>query len=312
MIRTSQDENPKPQYTSVYAPYTLSAIPTVAPCLWPPALTSPLLSYQTTKEDVSALASLLQSLGSKSGYAPANHSEASLQPHTPNITYIPNHELPSPALRSTGTGLIAPSPFCPTPCQPVFPDETQIELDLDDVLDFLTDKTSFDQIQQEDLWIFQDHPKPSGQEDIPAQATRRGSKRPRIDTSTSNTSTHPLEVILPVDNVLTPCQFVLSKDLTASDTGRLGRVVLPRGQVEAHFSEAVFSSRDGLPLTVYDLKSGKKHVLKLKFWLNGSPVPKRMWLFDGTKELMRGYKAGNRFALYKAVNGAYIVDVNSM
>lgn len=128
------------------------------------------------------------------------------------------------------------------------------------------------------------------------------------------------------------CEQVIKKLLTATDTGRLGRIILPRYQVENHLPVTSCIEDGDARLVVHAMELGnwqQRHALTLKSWVNGSHSPqidrgdnniassrsynfnnnKRMWLFEGTKDLVAGKKPGDVFCLYKAVDtGHYFVD----
>ncbi|XP_022848219.1 B3 domain-containing transcription repressor VAL2-like isoform X3 [Olea europaea var. sylvestris] len=74
------------------------------------------------------------------------------------------------------------------------------------------------------------------------------------------------------NSVLTP---LFEKILTASDAGRIGRLVLPKKCAEAYFP--LISQPEGLPLEVLDLK-GKEWVFQFRFWPNNNS---RMYVLEG-------------------------------
>ncbi|XP_047331550.1 B3 domain-containing protein Os07g0563300-like [Impatiens glandulifera] len=72
--------------------------------------------------------------------------------------------------------------------------------------------------------------------------------------------------------VITP---LFEKMLSASDAGRIGRLVLPKKCAEAYFPP--ISHPEGLPLKVQDLQ-GKEWVFQFRFWPNNSS---RMYVLEG-------------------------------
>ncbi|CAL8468833.1 g8374 [Coccomyxa elongata] len=102
------------------------------------------------------------------------------------------------------------------------------------------------------------------------------------------------------------CQWLFSKQLTASDTNKLGRIILPRQAVE-HFLPWV-EERAGLDLNTCDT-SGTRWAFKLKFWMNGSN-PKRMYVVENTRNFVRSHnlKPGSILSFYCAPDGQLVVD----
>ncbi|OVA13887.1 B3 DNA binding domain [Macleaya cordata] len=74
------------------------------------------------------------------------------------------------------------------------------------------------------------------------------------------------------NSVITP---LFEKMLSASDAGRIGRLVLPKKCAEAYFP--TISSPEGLPLRVQDAK-GKEWVFQFRFWPNNNS---RMYVLEG-------------------------------
>ncbi|KAK6932489.1 Zinc finger, CW-type [Dillenia turbinata] len=74
------------------------------------------------------------------------------------------------------------------------------------------------------------------------------------------------------NSVITP---LFEKTLSASDAGRIGRLVLPKKCAEAYFPP--ISQPEGLPLKVQDFK-GKEWVFQFRFWPNNNS---RMYVLEG-------------------------------
>lgn len=68
---------------------------------------------------------------------------------------------------------------------------------------------------------------------------------------------------------------LFEKVLSASDAGRIGRLVLPKACAEAYFPP--ISQPEGLPLRIQDLK-GKEWVFQFRFWPNNNS---RMYVLEG-------------------------------
>ncbi|XP_073025859.1 B3 domain-containing protein Os07g0563300-like [Primulina eburnea] len=73
-------------------------------------------------------------------------------------------------------------------------------------------------------------------------------------------------------SVITP---LFEKTLSASDAGRIGRLVLPKKCAEAYFPP--IAQPEGLPLEVLDVK-GKEWVFQFRFWPNNNS---RMYVLEG-------------------------------
>ncbi|POO03696.1 Zinc finger-type transcription factor, partial [Trema orientale] len=74
------------------------------------------------------------------------------------------------------------------------------------------------------------------------------------------------------NSVITP---LFEKMLSASDAGRIGRLVLPKKCAEAYFPP--ISQPEGLPLKVQDAK-GKEWIFQFRFWPNNNS---RMYVLEG-------------------------------
>ncbi|XP_031485333.1 B3 domain-containing protein Os07g0679700-like isoform X2 [Nymphaea colorata] len=68
---------------------------------------------------------------------------------------------------------------------------------------------------------------------------------------------------------------LFEKVLSASDAGRIGRLVLPKACAEAYFPP--ISQPEGLPLTIQDAK-GKEWLFQFRFWPNNNS---RMYVLEG-------------------------------
>ncbi|KAH6832412.1 hypothetical protein C2S53_007272 [Perilla frutescens var. hirtella] len=68
---------------------------------------------------------------------------------------------------------------------------------------------------------------------------------------------------------------LFEKVLSASDAGRIGRLVLPKACAEAYFPQ--ISQPEGLPLRIQDVK-GKEWVFQFRFWPNNNS---RMYVLEG-------------------------------
>ncbi|XP_039045748.1 B3 domain-containing transcription repressor VAL2-like isoform X2 [Hibiscus syriacus] len=74
---------------------------------------------------------------------------------------------------------------------------------------------------------------------------------------------------------------LFEKVLSASDAGRIGRLVLPKACAEAYFPP--ISQPEGLPLRIQDVK-GKEWVFQFRFWPNNNS---RMYVLEGVTPCMK-------------------------
>ncbi|KAL7264167.1 hypothetical protein ACSBR1_002174 [Camellia fascicularis] len=74
---------------------------------------------------------------------------------------------------------------------------------------------------------------------------------------------------------------LFEKVLSASDAGRIGRLVLPKACAEAYFPP--ISQSDGLPIRVQDIK-GKEWTFQFRFWPNNNS---RMYVLEGVTPCMQ-------------------------
>ncbi|KAE8673909.1 B3 domain-containing protein [Hibiscus syriacus] len=74
---------------------------------------------------------------------------------------------------------------------------------------------------------------------------------------------------------------LFEKVLSASDAGRIGRLILPKACAEAYFPP--ISQPEGLPLRIQDVK-GKEWVFQFRFWPNNNS---RMYVLEGVTPCMQ-------------------------
>ncbi|KAL6651796.1 hypothetical protein ACP70R_010721 [Stipagrostis hirtigluma subsp. patula] len=89
---------------------------------------------------------------------------------------------------------------------------------------------------------------------------------------------------------------VLRKDLTNSDVGNIGRIVLPKREAEANLPALL--ERDGLILEMDDLILPAIWKFKYRFWPNNKS---RMYILETTGEFVKrhGLQAGDILMIYK-------------
>ncbi|KAK7327961.1 hypothetical protein VNO77_22055 [Canavalia gladiata] len=80
------------------------------------------------------------------------------------------------------------------------------------------------------------------------------------------------QISIDSNSVITP---LFQKTLSASDAGRIGRLVLPKKCAETYFPQ--ISQPEGLPLKILDSK-GKEWIFQFRFWPNNNS---RMYVLEG-------------------------------
>ncbi|XP_061367671.1 B3 domain-containing protein Os07g0563300 [Gastrolobium bilobum] len=106
--------------------------------------------------------------------------------------------------------------------------------------------------------------------------------RPRVDDRGRNqllprywprcTELELQKISIDSNSAITP---LFQKTLSASDAGRIGRLVLPKKCAEAHFPKIY--QPEGLPLKILDAK-GKEWIFQFRFWPNNNS---RMYVLEG-------------------------------
>ncbi|KAL3627658.1 hypothetical protein CASFOL_029021 [Castilleja foliolosa] len=104
-----------------------------------------------------------------------------------------------------------------------------------------------------------------------ARAGGRG-RKPLLPRYHPQISEDTLQLISDSKSFITP---LFEKMLSASDAGRIGRLVVPKKCAEAYFPQ--ISQPEGLPLKVQDVK-GKEWVFQFRFWPNNNS---RMYVLEG-------------------------------
>ncbi|KAK7302699.1 hypothetical protein RJT34_13595 [Clitoria ternatea] len=117
--------------------------------------------------------------------------------------------------------------------------------------------------------------------DSPGEAQVRNG-RPRADARGRNqllprywprcTDLELQQISIDSNSVITP---LFQKTLSASDAGRIGRLVLPKKCAETYFPP--ISQPEGLPLKILDAK-GKEWIFQFRFWPNNNS---RMYVLEG-------------------------------
>lgn len=143
---------------------------------------------------------------------------------------------------------------------------------------------------------------------LPAPAKRRRRVKTKIKKEDGGEDDEVEEYgTSPSSHMPTRCVYLFGKTITASDAGRLARIVLPRAAVERYLPRC--DNKHGIPLTVWDIHGNNFNVV-LKYWMNGRPVAKRMWLLDQCQEVIAvlGLEPGKQLDFYKADDGRLVVQ----
>ncbi|XP_038971044.1 B3 domain-containing protein Os04g0676600-like [Phoenix dactylifera] len=114
-----------------------------------------------------------------------------------------------------------------------------------------------------------------------------------------------LDVKETMNHGLEELKMVLQKELTNSDVGRIGRIVLPKKEAESNLPP--LSERDGMMLQMDDLILPTTWKFKYRFWPNNRS---RMYIMETTGDFVRthGLEAGDFFIIYKSsASGNYAV-----
>ncbi|CAK7350567.1 unnamed protein product [Dovyalis caffra] len=112
-------------------------------------------------------------------------------------------------------------------------------------------------------------------------------------SSRSNTSKDLYRFLTPDNKRL---RALLRKDLRNSDVGSLGRIVLPKREVEENLP--VLNDKEGILLFLRDIFSSQEWALKFKYWSNNKS---RMYVLENTGEFVKrnGLETGDSLSLYE-------------
>lgn len=106
----------------------------------------------------------------------------------------------------------------------------------------------------------------------PAEGKGRSQLLPRYWPKMTDQELLQISGDLKSDCTITP---LFEKVLSASDAGRIGRLVLPKACAEAYFP--TINSSEGLPIRIQDVK-GKEWTFQFRFWPNNNS---RMYVLEG-------------------------------
>ncbi|KAI9198368.1 hypothetical protein LWI28_014608 [Acer negundo] len=91
-------------------------------------------------------------------------------------------------------------------------------------------------------------------------------------------------------------RVLLKKQLKNSDVGNLGRIVLPKREVEENLPS--LSDKEGIKIVMSDIYSDQVWTLKFKYWSNNRS---RMYVLENTGDFVKqnGLESGDSLALYE-------------
>ncbi|KAL5576720.1 hypothetical protein UlMin_018419 [Ulmus minor] len=101
-------------------------------------------------------------------------------------------------------------------------------------------------------------------------------------------------------------RVLLRKELKNSDVGILGRIILPKREVEENFP--VLHDKEGMQFTVRDVYSKQLWALRYKFWLNNKS---RMYVLENTGDFIKDneLKNGDAITFYEDEFNSHYVSI---
>ncbi|KAJ0982944.1 hypothetical protein J5N97_011199 [Dioscorea zingiberensis] len=104
-------------------------------------------------------------------------------------------------------------------------------------------------------------------------------------------------------------RLVIQKELKNSDVSIHGRIVIPKRAAEAALP--YLYDKDGIDLCVKDVFTGKRWIMRYRFWPNHAS---RMYLLDNTGGYIKknNLASGDLVALFKDVNQRYYIGCKKM
>ncbi|KAK2642155.1 hypothetical protein Ddye_023918 [Dipteronia dyeriana] len=102
-------------------------------------------------------------------------------------------------------------------------------------------------------------------------------------------------------------RVMLKKQLKNSDVGNLGRIVLPKREVEENLPS--LSDKEGIKIVMRDIYSDQVWTLKFKYWCNNRS---RMYVLENTGDFVKqnGLESGDSLTLYedKSMNFYFSIE----
>lgn len=101
-----------------------------------------------------------------------------------------------------------------------------------------------------------------------------------------------------------PLTFLLKKELTTTDVGDLGRIILPKRDAECQLPR--LENKEGKLLCMEDYNSNKKWTLRYKWWPNNKS---RMYVLESTGDFVKHYdlREKDEFVIYKDASGKLVI-----
>ncbi|KAL2642227.1 hypothetical protein R1flu_009814 [Riccia fluitans] len=104
-------------------------------------------------------------------------------------------------------------------------------------------------------------------------------------------------------------RLVIQKQLTTTDVGSLGRIILPKKEAETHLPH--LPDKEGIEMCLYDYDVDRTWVMKYRFWPNNKS---RMYLLENTGEFAKyhGLQQGDLLLIYRQLPARYVLRVKKM
>lgn len=111
------------------------------------------------------------------------------------------------------------------------------------------------------------------------------------------------------DHQVAGLRVILQKELRNSDVSQLGRIVLPKKEVEAYLP--ILTSKDGKSLCMRDLLYAQLWTFKYRYWPNNKS---RMYVLENTGDYVRTHdlQLGDFIVIYKDdENNRFVLNFSS-
>ncbi|BBN01546.1 hypothetical protein Mp_2g08260 [Marchantia polymorpha subsp. ruderalis] len=104
-------------------------------------------------------------------------------------------------------------------------------------------------------------------------------------------------------------RLVIQKQLTTTDVGSLGRIILPKKEAETHLPH--LPDKEGIEMCLYDHDVDRTWIMKYRFWPNNKS---RMYLLENTGEFAKyhGLQQGDLLLIYRQLPARYVLRVKKM
>ncbi|KAL3695626.1 hypothetical protein R1sor_009702 [Riccia sorocarpa] len=104
-------------------------------------------------------------------------------------------------------------------------------------------------------------------------------------------------------------RLVIQKQLTTTDVGSLGRIILPKKEAETHLPH--LPDKEGIEMCLNDYDVDRTWIMKYRFWPNNKS---RMYLLENTGEFAKyhGLQQGDLLLIYRQLPARYVLRVKKM